>query len=235
MLKLERFKYNITLFKVTMTKSQLLHQEPIRKIFGKIEIKTIIKKMNGEKLKQTERNYLSRSIRPKLIAANILCQENILSEINKAKRDNDLFISYNLAAYGYELILSYKKSFRKIPIEELIAEILVKYPRARFIESIPILIVKNKIDKFKLLEIASNYGIKNKIGYLLETALLLKKMPYLEDIYNYLKSNKEKEESFLAEGDYEFLKRTSPKRVKDWNLLGRFFDEDFKKNAEVYT
>ena len=94
--------------------------------------------------------------------------------------------------------------------------------------------MKNKINKFRLLELASNFGIKNKIGYLLETVLMIKKIHSLEDILDYLKDTKDKEESFLVEGDYEFLKRSSPERVKRWNLLGRFFDEDFIKIAKVY-
>ena len=96
------------------------------------------------------------------------------------------------------------------------------------------MIIKNKIDKFKLLELASNYGIKSKLGYLLETALIIRKTDSLKDLLLYLDENKEKEVSFLVEGDAEFLRKTSPARVKRWNLLGRFFDEDFIRNAEAY-
>ena len=127
-----------------------------------------------------------------------------------------------------------KKKTRKIPIEELIINILIKHPQARFIEAIPIILIKNKIDKFRLLELASNYGIKNKIGYLLETALMIKPKPHLKDLLDYLKKNKEQEQSFLVEGDLDFLIKASPKRIRNWNLLGRFFDEDFRRNAEAY-
>ena len=54
----------------------------IARIFGKVEINTIIKKMEGKKLKQTEKNYLYRSIRPKLMAASMLAESGILKEIN---------------------------------------------------------------------------------------------------------------------------------------------------------
>ena len=116
----------------------------------------------------------------------------------------------------------------------MIVKILVKFPKARFIEAIPIIIIKNHIGKFRLLELASNYGIKNKIGYLLETAMMIKPMNYLKELLSYLDSNKDEEISFLVEGDYEFLSRESPARVRKWKLLGRFFDEDFVNNAEVY-
>ena len=217
-----------------MAKLQALKHETIRKILGKVEVETIIKKMEGRRLKQTERNYLYRSIRPKLVAASILAQENILEEINKDNREDASAIEYNLSHYGYEMISLKKKKGKIIPIEELIVKIPVKFPKARYIEAIPIIIIKNRIDKFKLLELASNYGIKNKIGYLLETAMVIKHMNYLKDLLSYLYLNKDDETSFLVEGDYEFLSRESPARVRKWKLLGRFFDEDFVENAKVY-
>lgn len=214
----------------------LLLEPLVRRILGKVEVDTIIKKMEGKKLKQTEKNYLSRSIRPKLAAAELLSRAKILKEINKHTRKNTFAIEYNLSAYGYELISIQrpKRRIKKMPIEELIAEILTQHPTARYIESIPILIIKNKIDKFRLLELAAKFGIKNKIGYLIETAMMIKRQPYLEEIFSYLEENKDAKELFLTEGDYEFLAKTSPPRIKKWNLLGRFFDEDFRKNAEVY-
>jgi hypothetical protein len=212
----------------------MLEKEQMMNIFGKVEIETIIKKIEGKTLKQTERNYLYRSIRPKLIAANLLCQERLLEKINKDNKEDDSLIEYNLSLYGYEMISTKTKRQKKIFIENLIAEILIKHPKARFIEAIPMLFLKNRIDKFRLLEIASKYNLKNKIGYLLETAFLIKKLPYLKDLLNYLAENKDEEISYLVEGDEEFLRKTSPARVLRWNLLGRFFDEDFMKQAKVY-
>jgi hypothetical protein len=211
-------------------------KEPIiTKIFGNVEINTIIRKMEGKKLKQTEKNYLYRSIRPKLMAAEILSQGQILKKINNDKREDTYLIEYNLAGYGYKMITSKKrKKAKRISLEDLIGEILVKHPSARYIEAIPILIIKNKLNKFKMLEIAAKFGIKNKIGYLIETAMMIKELPYLKDLLSYFNNNKEKEITFLAEGDYDFLMKTSPERVRKWGLLGRFFDDDFIENARLY-
>ncbi|MBI2542488.1 hypothetical protein HYV80_07330 [Candidatus Woesearchaeota archaeon] len=217
-----------------MVKLQVLRHETVKRIFGKVEIETIIKKMEGRKLKQTERNYLYRSIRPKLVAASMLSQESILNEINKDNREDTFAVECNLFHYGYEMISLKKKKGKVIPIEELIVRILVKLPIARFIEAIPIIIIKNHIDKFRLLELASSYGIKNKVGYLLETAFMIRHMNYLTDLLSYLDSNKDNEVSFLVEGDYEFLFKESPQRIKKWRLLGRFFDDDFIRNAKAY-
>ena len=56
-----------------------------------------------------------------------------------------------------------------------------------------------------MTEMASKYGIINKIGYLIETAMMIRTLPYLEDLLSYLEENKNEAISFLAEGDYGFL------------------------------
>jgi len=226
----------------------LKETEAVHKILGEVEIATIIKKIKGQKLKQVERNYLYRSIRPKLIASAILCEQKILEKINKPKKKitKDIIL-WNLASYGYELIIpkriSKKKSFS---IEELIANILIQYPEARLIESIPVLIIKNNINQYALLEAAIKYDLRNKIGYLLETAFIIMErlkiknnLFYLSELLQYLKNTKTKESAFLGIGsedkEYaEFLQKNSPKRIKEWNLLGRFFDDDFIENAKIY-
>lgn len=231
-----------------MTILQTLKQtESIKKILGKVEIETIIKRINCKKLKQTERNYLSRSIRPKLMAAHILCQEEILEKISRPKKINikDKII-FNLSLYGYDLITSYKiKKQEKLSIYELIIKILIQEPSPRFIEAIPIILIKNKINPYTLLEFTARYDLKNKIGYLLETSFFiaerfkLKNINYLRDLLKYLKRTKDKEIGFfgdeLKEEEYtDFLKRTTPKRMKEWNLLGRYFDDSFINNAGTY-
>ena len=218
-----------------MVNKEILQDKSMEKIFGPVEIQTIIKKIEGKPLKQTERNYLSRSIRPKLRAAALVTQENILSEVNAKEKKDPWLIEYNLTQYHYSLITLKKTRAKKLTIEELIIEILTNYPFARFIEAIPFLFLKNNIESWKLLELAASAKIKNKIGYLLETAFLIKPIPYLQPLLTYLKKNKDEKISLLVDGDYEFLLKTSPERIKKWKLLGRFFDEDFKKLAKVYV
>jgi len=212
-------------------------------ILGKVEIDTIIKRINGKALKQTERNYLSRSIRPKLMAAKLLTQKRILEKIQKPDKSLEKRIIYNLNKYGYELItLGRLKKYELFSVEELIAAIIAKLPDPRFIDAIPVILLKNKIDQFKLVEIAHDYDIKNQLGYLIETAIMIAKKfrikNDLDELLNYFKKNlgkkiiclgNEKDETYN-----EFLKKTSPKRIKKWNLLGRFFDDDFIRNAGAY-
>ncbi|MCK5283710.1 MAG: hypothetical protein KAK00_09990 [Nanoarchaeota archaeon] len=222
---------------------ELKHNFGVRKILGSVEINTIIKRMEGKPLKQTERNYLSRSIRPKLLAAKLLTEEKLLERIYRPDRSLQRKIIYNLDRYGYELITAKQiKKQKVIPIEELIGIIIVKQPKPRFIEAIPIILLKNKIDEFKLVEIASEYNIKNELGYLIEiAAMIIRKLGIKKDLsklLKYFEKNKDEKIIFLGEEKdelyKEFLLKTSPKRIKKWNLLGRFFDEDFIKNARVY-
>ena len=222
---------------------KIRNEQILRSIFGKVEIETIIKRLEGKPLKQTERNYLSRSIKPKLIAAKLLTKDMMLEKIQRPDKSLDNKIAYNLSCYGYEIInLEAMKKQKLISIEELIAIILTKIPKARYIEAIPILLLKNKINKYKLIEISLGYGIKNKLGYIIEiTTIIAKKFKIkkdLNELLKYFRDNKEKNIEYLGEErDFEykeFLLKTSTKRIKKWNLLGRFFDADFIKNAEVY-
>ncbi len=244
-IKIESLIYTVILFMV-MQVSYMGESEPIQRILGKVEIETIIKRINGKKLTQIERNYLSRSIRPKLVGAGILSQERILEKIGKPKiKINRNQILFNLTSYGYGLITPYKVSKQEsLKIEELIKNILINFPEARFIEGIPILLIKNKINKYKLLEIAIKYDLKNQIGYLLDITFIIgkqygSKINHLKDLLVYLKKEKDKKISLLGEDtkdrEYlDFLKKTSPKLIKEWNLIGRFYDKDFIDNAKLY-
>src|SRR3989344_5780088 len=226
--------------------SLLRENEAIQKILGKVEIETIIKKINGTKLKQVERNYLSRSIRPKLIGSALLTQQNILESIQRSHKANRNFIIFNLAKYGYNLIHNHPSNSKDkiIELEHLISYILSECPEPRFIEAIPILLLKNKINPYLLLEISLNKDIKNQMGYLLETAFIIgnkfnlnNKIFYLKDLLKYLEIHKNEERILGKEEDEKyklFLRKTRPARMKKWNLLGRYFDKDFISLGETY-
>ena len=226
--------------------SLLRENEAIQKILGKVEIETIIKKINGTKLKQVERNYLSRSIRPKLIGSALLTQQNILESIQRSHKANRNFIIFNLAKYGYNLISNHPLSYKdkKIELEHLISYIVSECPEPRFIEAIPILLLKNKINPYLLFEISLKKDIKNQIGYLLETSFIISdefnlnnKISYLKDLLKYLELHKSEERILGKEENEqykEFLRKTRSARIKKWNLLGRYFDKDFIKIWENY-
>ncbi len=207
----------------------------LRTLFGKKEIEAMMKKQQGQKLKQIEKNYLSRSVRPKLRVIYLLAQTHLLQDLAVQKRTSEAQVSFQLAAYGYPLLNFKKKIFKKMPLENLVVEIITCYPRARYIEAIPFLLLKNHFDTWRLLELAVEKQCKNKVGYLVETAYMLgKRDREMKKLLDYLKETKIKEEEFLVEGDRDFLQKTSPERVKQWHLLGRFFDTDFQKLAELY-
>ena len=228
-----------------MNLNKTLKENPaINRLLGKVEIDTIIKRIQKRKLSQVERNYLSRSIRPKLIGAEILTNEKILDKIKRPEKEiTRNQVIFSLSKYEYNLITLYPLSnYKIIKIEHLIGNILTKFAEPRLIEAIPILFIKNKINEYKLLEISIDKGIKNQIGYLLETSFLIaekfkltKKISYLKPLLDYLRIEKDRNIEILGmetDPDYsDFLKETSPKRIKEWFLLGRYFDDEFIKTG----
>ncbi|MGM5485439.1 MAG: hypothetical protein ACQEP1_06230 [Nanobdellota archaeon] len=213
--------------------SDYYQQTGLRRIFGKKEIDTIMKRLRGQPLKQTERNYMYRSIRPKLLSVEFLYRKGIAGKLEKNMKRSENTILYNLHHYGSPMLTMKKIKEKEImPIEELIREILLHHPKARYIEAIPGLMTRNEVNTYKLLEIAINYNLQNKIGYLAETAEMISRKDKYNGLLGYLRKNKSSREEFLAgekDKDYkDFLKKTSPQRMRKWRLYGRFFDEDFK-------
>lgn len=147
-------------------------------------------------------------------------------------------ILYNLSHYGYDLILLRKTGKHQIlPIEELIIQILIRFPEARFIEAIPALILKNRIDKFELYRQTYDYGLTNKIGFLLEIALLIAKrkginLAYLDDLLRQLKLKKQEATQYFSMlQDRKFLEKNTPEEMKKWNLIGLFSIKDIQEAA----
>ncbi len=68
--------------------------EDLRKILSKREIEVVVKRLTNQPINQTESNYLSKSIRPKLKVAQIVTSLNLLSLINykrkKYERENKI-------------------------------------------------------------------------------------------------------------------------------------------------
>ena len=145
-------------------------------------------------------------------------------------------ILQNLSHYGYDLIsLKRLRKHNILPIEELIIQILIRFPEARFIEAIPILIIKNKIDAFELYRKAYDYGLLNKIGFLLEMSFRIarkkgRKISYLSSLLRQLKSKKQATiQRFSTLNDESFLGKNTPREMRNWNLIGRFSINDFQE------
>ena len=151
-------------------------------------------------------------------------------EPEKIGRDDILF---NLSHYGYDLITRKKMKPRKIiPLNDLIIDILLRFPEARFIEAIPLLIIKNKIDQFELYRKAYDYSLINEMGFLLEISIRLSKKPVLKGLLDELKRQKQdKIRYFTTIKDRDFLEKNTPAIMRKWNLRGLFSIDDFRKEA----
>ncbi|MFC1733349.1 hypothetical protein ACFL6I_23870 [candidate division KSB1 bacterium] len=142
---------------------------------------------------------------------------------------NDILCS--LSHYGYELISIKKTKGKIIPIEDLIIQILLRFPEARFIEAIPTIIIKNRIDKFELYRKAYDYNLINKMGFLLEVSSKLKKGHMKELLDEFRKQKQDKIQYFTGIKNKSFLEKNTPKIMREWNLRGLFSMDDFRKEA----
>lgn len=142
----------------------------------------------------------------------------------------------SLSHYGYDIISL--KNIRKqniLSLNDLIIDILIRYPEARFIEAIPTLMIKNRIDYFELYRKAYDYRLVNIIGFLIEISFILagkRDISYLKPLLDELK--KQKEDKIYYLGDIrkrDFLEKRTPNIMKKWNLRGIFSVDDFRKEA----
>ncbi|MCG2717921.1 MAG: hypothetical protein L6408_03695 [Nanoarchaeota archaeon] len=149
-------------------------------------------------------------------------------------------IMYNLFHYGYGFIS--RKKIRKskiLPLEDIIIEILIRYPEPRFIEAIPTLLIKNKIDDFELYRKSYKYNLINKLGFLLSISFriakkLKKNLDYLKGLLKKFESEKQKSiQYFSSIKDKKFLEKTTPECMRSWNLRGRFSFSDFYKETYI--
>ncbi len=91
---------------------KLLKEKEARKIFGKREIEIILKQIEGGKLSQTEKNVLSRDIRPKL---------KFIEKLNSCRDEFEL--KHNQT--NKKLIDKAVKEILKHPLKERIKAILL--------------------------------------------------------------------------------------------------------------
>ncbi len=145
---------------------------------------------------------------------------------------NDILRS--LSHYGYDLITKEKVRASIIPLPDLIIEILLRFPEARLIEAIPLILTKNSIDKFELYRKAYKNNLINEIGFLLDIAMKLSKKLDLKELLEELKKQKQKNIRYLTSiKDREFLEKRTPAIMRKWNLRGLFSIDDFRKEAYI--
>ena len=152
-------------------------------------------------------------------------------ELSTIKRET---IVFNLSHYGYDLItLTRPKKQEILPLEELILQILIRFPETRFIEAIPILMIKNKLDQFELYRAAYDNDLINKLGFLLEASFKIAKnknqnISYLRELFQNLILKKNPTiQRFSNSKDVAYLKKNTPLEMKKWNLIGLFSFHDF--------
>ena len=128
----------------------------------------------------------------------------------------------SFAGRGYELtgVNGYPVS---INTEETIIAALLrdKEPKARLLEGIPVLLIKNEVDYKFLRKLIDQYRLHNEFGYFGEFTLKYVENEDLSNLVEYCKNNMKPEEVSLSTF-YDFFKRfpTDFKNQGRWNLIG---------------
>jgi hypothetical protein len=142
----------------------------------------------------------------------------------------------SLSHYGYDIISLKKiRKQKAISLNDLIIDILIRHPEARFIEAIPTLMIKNKIDYFELYRKAYDYGLVNALGFLIEVSFILagkKDIGYLKPLLAELKKQRDDRIHYVGDiREKDFLEKRTPDIMRKWNLRGMFSIDDFRKEA----
>ncbi len=153
-------------------------------------------------------------------------------------------ILFNLASNGYELSNSNVKT-RKLTPEELILAITENYDEPRTWYGVPTVIKNNEIDYNKLIKMAVEKGLQNKVGYLLEQTKEI--FDELNEQYNITLNNaiqeayKQKlliEETLRTSKEPEYTKLTLEKRsdlLKKWKIIAHLDHSEFINKYKLYN
>lgn len=206
---------------IQMIKEEIDSNSSIYQLWKKLPRKTMYQtyKKAIEYLKDTNQILIKEN---KILLIN-------LNQIELTNERNDIILS--LSHYGYDLISKKIIKGKIIGKEKLIIEILLKYPEARLIESIPFLLKDS--NKFEIYRLAKDYNLINQIGFLTEITIILHKSD-LNDLKKELNKEMTSNIQYLTDiKDKFYLEKNTSKLMKKWNLRGLFRLEDFKKD-DIY-
>jgi hypothetical protein len=210
--------------------------ETIKRHNGKYSPFQLWKRLPKKMMYQAFRAALEQLRRERSITVNgqkKICIIQIPEEpLHDANRES---ILASLSQYGYDLVRSgIRRTGSIIPLEDLVIEILIRFPEARFIEAIPLLLVKNRLNTFELYRKAYQTGLINQLGFLTEVAISLarkldREKPALQSLLDHLRAAMCKRTSALGRTDLQA--KHTPRGMKRWRLKGHFVLEDFAKEA----
>ena len=163
---------------VAQAKLNMIKPNIVPSLFTEKQFEVLVKRVEGRRLSQTERNYLSKAIKSKLKAAasikHIGLDRVYEHEGNKKEISESIISGYRKS--GIDLI-GYKPSKGRNPLPTRVVEMIIDdYQEIdeRIADLLPVYISKNKekIDLFEIYSFAIEKGVINFTGYVFEIAYL---------------------------------------------------------------
>ena len=175
---------------------------------------------------------------PDLLSGRAMLEAEPLSSL-PADEDN---LAAHLKELGAPLTGPLKKS-RSFSPEAVVLGVLRVVPSSRMVECLPGLLLKKKMDHEKLLRLAKERGLVNRLGFVVDVAATLaeeigdrQKASRLHALSKKLWTERDKEaEEFLmseAPEDSEFrnwLKKKTPRVSNKWGVYGAYSMERFRE------
>mgnify|MGYP001560737334 CR=1 FL=1 len=210
-------------------------------IFTSKQFNVLIKRLENKKLSQTERNYLSNSIKSKLKAILEIKHLNffqIYFRKNKKKILNSVVYSYlksGINLFGYENIKG-----KAISATEAVKSVLNNYQEldARIVDLLPVYVLKNKgkINLFEIYDFAVENSLVNFTGYVFG---IVQKHSYCKEFKNFLAALENRKDGFYIARDERYLKIIDFIEQDDisrkWNIITLNKEKDYGKYFELYA
>lgn len=152
----------------------------------------------------------------------------------------------NLAAHLKELgapLTGPSRKSRAFSPEAVVLGVLRRVPSSRMVECLPGLLFKKEMDHEKLLRVAKQRGLVNRLGFVVDVAVTLaeekgdrEKASRLRALSNKLwtERHKEAEEFLMSEAPEDpelrnWLKKKTPRAGKKWGVYGAYSRERFRE------
>ena len=210
-------------------------------IFTAKQFNVLIKRLENKQLSQTERNYLSNSIKSKLRAVSGIKHLNFLQAYafreNKEKLLGSITASYRKS--GIDLF-GYVLNGKTIAANDVIKAVLNNYQDfdSRIVDLLPVYIFKNKdkINLFEIYDFAVENGLVNFTGYVFDIA---QKHSYQKEFKKFLAALEDNKDKFYIARDdrywdiIDFIELDATSRK--WNIVTLNKEKDYEKYFELYA
>ena len=207
-------------------------------LFTEIQYRVLLKQLQRQKLTQTEKNYLSKAIKAKLIAAAQIKHINIFRQQRRKKGIQAAIVaSYLKSGIG---LFGYHRKTRAMPPVAAVKAVLENIDQldARIADLLPVYIFKNQ-DKINLFEIYS-YAVENSLtnltGYLFE---IVQKHQFSRELKEFLSCLEKQKENMPVLRDQRYLQIAGSIKQdflsRKWNIITLNTLEDYKRYFAEYT